>query len=549
MSDIDAAYPWRKKEFTRKELFSWFRCLASEKEYASLWKKTKDVGLLEKAGFFFDNTTSKEKSNYFSQKNIKKINTPFTPLKSKKDEVFVILMTGSFAPFHEGHLNALKLAEECLIKKGHPLIASYISPSHDVYVSTKDGGSTAPYNAETRIETINDLLGKNPSKITRFVDFWESVGVDKALNFTTVRKRLRLYLEEKYKRSVKVACVFGADNAFFSEVFYDEPECSICIGRGGREKPNVGFFVDANHPASSTQIRKTKLSIKEKIFENKKKIYVLRDEEKWSFTHYKNKEKKEELKKAYRLFCQNIERAIQKAFENEKNFFLLNMPLEEQIKIFPKHENVITVDPCFKKQSKSYFPLSRKFLVSGQQRKTAGFAKRPFERSRRINKEKEFVLCDDDCSTGETIRKARNLLERKGVKISSCYIALDAFVKHKGLNRNDVFDCADLRDFLLGSYHGGLVVSAGNKTYRVPYIFPWVNLVQRMRMPKGKSFQFSLDVLDANAVFFESLSFSVTVDDFFVAQKVFFLDSGFPSRTPAMVLCQQLKHDYLALYR
>lgn len=264
MIEIDKAYPWRKKDFTKKELFSWLRCLASEKEYADLWRKTKDIELLEKAGFFFDNTTSKEKKDYFSSKNIKKINTPFVSVKNKREELFVILMTGSFAPFHEGHLNALTLAEKCLLEKGYPLIASYISPSHDVYVSTKDSGSTIPYNAEKRIEIINDFLAETNSEIPRFVDFWESLGVNKALNFTTVRKRLQLYLEEKYNRPVKVACVFGADNSCFSEVFYDEPECSICVGRNNKEKPKTGFFIEANHPASSAQIRKTKSLEKEK---------------------------------------------------------------------------------------------------------------------------------------------------------------------------------------------------------------------------------------------------------------------------------------------
>lgn len=175
--------------------------------------------------------------------------------------------------------------------------------------------------------------------------------------------------------------------------------------------------------------------------------------------------------------------------------------MEEQIKIFPKNKNILTIDHCFKEQSSAYFPLSRKFILSGNQKKSVGFIKRPFESLSVIDKEKEFVLCDDDCATGETINKAKELLKKQGVKISSCYIALDEFLLHKNINKDEVYDCVDLRDFLLGSYQGGLVVSVGNKVYRVPYIFPWVTLIKRAKLPSEKSIQFSLDVLEANIIF------------------------------------------------
>jgi len=52
---------------------------------------------------------------------------------------YVLFMLGSFAPFHDGHIDAIVSAENALQNMGYSLSAVVISPHGDKYVSDKIG--------------------------------------------------------------------------------------------------------------------------------------------------------------------------------------------------------------------------------------------------------------------------------------------------------------------------------------------------------------------------------------------------------------------------
>ena len=59
--------------------------------------------------------------------------------KDKKDVKNVILLTtGALNPVHKGHINNLKLAQDCLESKGFVVEKIYLSPSSDIYLKQKE---------------------------------------------------------------------------------------------------------------------------------------------------------------------------------------------------------------------------------------------------------------------------------------------------------------------------------------------------------------------------------------------------------------------------
>jgi hypothetical protein len=75
-------------------------------------------------------------------------------------------------------------------------------------------------------------------------------------------------------------------------------------------------------------------------------------------------------------------------------------------------------------------------------------------------------------------------------------------------------DVGDVRDFLVGSKQGGLVVRLPTgDVARVPYMAPYVRLSSRMSIPLEAELELSRMLWLANAQFFESLPLSLRVAD------------------------------------
>ncbi len=105
--------------------------------------------------------------------------------------------------------------------------------------------------------------------------------------------------------------------------------------------------------------------------------------------------------------------------------------------------------------------------------------------------EGEYVLVDDDISTGFTTRTITDMLDTYNVKIS----AVQSLVP---LNRN-LYDVVDARDFILGAEHGGLTVAVGEETTRVSYMHPFVNLVTRAKLSSSAAVKMSASLWRLNA--------------------------------------------------
>lgn len=86
----------------------------------------------------------------------------------------------------------------------------------------------------------------------------------------------------------------------------------------------------------------------------------------------------------------------------------------------------------------------------------------------------DYILVDDDISTGWTMQQVSSMLTRKNINI----IGTSSLIE----KTSNLFDVVDLRDFILGSHHGGLTVKLANKVTRLPYMQPYANLITRAKL-------------------------------------------------------------------
>lgn len=118
-----------------------------------------------------------------------------------------------------------------------------------------------------------------------------------------------------------------------------------------------------------------------------------------------------------------------------------------------------------------------------------------------------FYLFDDDIHTGRTMQFAKDYLEKYGnIKINAC-ISLNIN------NDNSKSEILDLRDFLIGnSWYNGLgVTTKHNKKLRVPYILPFINVLDRCSILEYK--EFSREILEVNYMFYKDLKIKIKTLD------------------------------------
>lgn len=188
-------------------------------------------------------------------------------VKNKKN--VVLLTTGSFDPFHKGHINMMNIAESyCTEKLDYNVIACYMSPSHDDYVSSKmkkyyKGNIGEKYNIKKRIDIMKKLINNN-NRDNLLIDPWESTMNNGHLTFTKIIIRLKNFLNNFIDNHVDVIYVYGEDHIDFSKLFLKDYE-SICVQRnpGANKSYKVNDFTyfiscQENYGLSSTAIRDKK---------------------------------------------------------------------------------------------------------------------------------------------------------------------------------------------------------------------------------------------------------------------------------------------------
>ena len=530
---------------------------------------------MERAGFFDDGLSRQERKNLGLDSTHQHPahgvwQTPLPVLTATDDRPLVVLLaTGAFAPLHAGHAGMMEAARQACQNQGCNVIAGYFSPSHDLYVQSKDGGRAAILTAGVRIHEARTALETDDAwqhSAHWLVDGWESQGVSRPLNFTDVAKRLGLYLRRQLGRDVRVAFVFGSDNADFAEAF-TEHGLGVCVSRPGYgstradiSKAPVGLDggclqVEGRWDISSTQVR---------IERNQAKAaatplpamgsYVLRDEGEWATSHWQDRIDARILSLAWDEFARSVKKHLQKAFLEHAilpNRYLLpdallhwpqptrweEVHLEQQLAIvraWQAEGTLLNLDPCSDRlPGVIAWPWSRRFRVSTLQARPHSYGVRPGGALPQALPS-QAILVDDDRATGATLQSALAALSGKTI------LADMRFLVPASLPGRNIFDVVDCRDFLPGAREGGLVVEVGEETYRVPYMAPFVDLATRARIPPTQTQALSRRLWTAAAEFFTHMPIELRVMDMDAASRRAFLRMGFDGHMALDALCQAM---------
>ena len=534
-------HPWRAAGFGRPgDWFGLGRLLAREPEYAALWRATHDLLALERAGLIDDRMTRAEVRALENPMEAHAFTTPLPDVAGVDEDtpVVVLLATGSFAPFHDGHRTMMRAAEQVCVDRGWHVAAHYMSPSHDLYVARKDAGRCADYPANLRLDLMRAALVSEDQGAPILVDPWEALVAPRAVNFTTVRRRLARYLAHHTGRRIRVVCVFGADNADFADVFAD-PDDAVCVGRTGFALPTRVAGAPLAHPASSTMVRRAA-----KILAHPNDTvhpphaggtYLLRDEGSWATAHWADRVPQADLDQAWMRFGQRVRHILEQAFVGQAtaptSFAVMNRDEQlARVHEWARHTPVVSLDVGVSGGPIVHWPRSRTFAVCGHQHRSEGWVVRPGYTDP-TDLPHQAVLVDDDTATGGSLARATAELRTRGVDV----LGTRLLVPEAG--HDCIFDVVDLRDFLPGARDSGLVVGTAADLMRVPYMAPFVDLATRARIPQGHSWGVSARLWTAAQDFFAGLPTVLTVADMAPSARTAALRQHVDPALPLSVWC------------
>lgn len=103
----------------------------------------------------------------------------------------------------------------------------------------------------------------------------------------------------------------------------------------------------------------------------------------------------------------------------------------------------------------------------------------------------EFVLVDDDIASGATKDYMFQKFRKAGIGFPA-FVSMESVYNKKYIGR--VFDIVDIRDFIPNSKNGGLLCFTDNGLRRIPYLYPQVDLVSRMKLTKDAAILFTRDL-------------------------------------------------------
>lgn len=535
--------------------------------YHFLWNEKANLSFKERSqhlfdcGFFQDRFESNIEAQCVTDTSL--FTTPINKINNKPGKKIVLLSTGAFSPIHNGHISMMEAAKERLEKDGFNVVGGYLSPSHDDYVSTKKYGD-AKMSASHRVH-LCQLAVLNSKWL--MVDPWESLYLKTDINFTDVLLRLQSYLN-KYFDNIEVWYVCGADNYKFSLVFEKFNGC-VVVGREGynsniieldsiKYTQNVSSY--ANYSSSLARRWNPQLmpeNVSKKYFRWKKdllhvglkrqhKTYVLRDDWTWAFNDWI----KSKIDTSKAEFVKNkFKSGLIKAIKN--SFIQVNSPdipididvivydLKDQIEFISNietNEKLINLDICT--NDKKGLNLSRQFALADGQISSNKLIARPGynEMDEQISMipAGEYTLIDDDISTGTTINMVLGILP-ESIRINKIRTLLD-FSTRKD-EYLEPFDVVDLRDFILGSKDGGLVVSGLNgELMRAPYILPFISLISRASILPSAEKEFSKQILRLNIELFQNLP-ELSIKDFDCYSRKFLFFLGYTeNNSPIQIL-------------
>lgn len=446
------------------------------------------------------------------------------------NEIFILLNTGSYAPTHAGHINMMKKAKEKIKSLGlssNPIMV--MSPSHDKYVLTKSE-DISHWNINNRIEKLYEEVALFPkdSDDVYLVDTWEAVCCDYPVNFTDV---IIKYIKDLDKLNInyKIGYVFGSDNEEFIFPFENLSKedkskfYAICVERDNypfhinSKEENIIYIksdIDYSH-LNSRSIRKkiiNEKSFKYKSFycDNEKSFYAVREDsdlalKKW-IEKYPNK--KEVLQRSYKEFHEGLKKVLSLYTKHKTQTIELDVQREIVSKI---NEKSLNLDVGTHELSTYMINYGRVFLPGAVQAIPEEMVKRPENTVETNIPPGEYIFVDDDIASGKTFELMSKILGEKGIIFKDKVNLTQKYCEKIDIEYN-LFDIVDTKDFLLGSYSGGLICKIQDKVIRLPYFSKYINLYTRATIPYSDISSFNRKILSLNKIFFKQNPFLMSAD-------------------------------------
>lgn len=538
--------------------------------YAAIYRATKSLELVERAGFFDDKLDDRHTpSRYYA------LDFDTTPIQHLSDRLtthppgrtaYVLLTTGGFSPVHRGHIAMMEAAKRHLECQGKSVLGGYLSPSHDSYVSKKYGGAAA-LAAHHRIELCQKALVEHPWIM---VDPWEARYTPRTVNFTNVIERLHGYISRRFPslHEIRIVYVCGSDNAEFAHAFRYGGGDMICVGRAGStehfarlrhefypERDRIHFLKPTRASGCSSRMVRagSHADIPASIRSHYQKLvatsqqpstsqsYLIRDEGSWATAPWNTKYDRNVLEQSYHRFAKRLGRLIEQSFagpstpDQPRTVSCRYLHLAKQHALIALlTQKTISLDAAT--PGTHNLSLSRAFSLSDGQHTSLGLVERPG--SLPLNEQCQnipagsYTLIDDDIGSGFTMRHIASKLPTR--------VTINAWTILSKIDPNapaDVLDIIDTRDFLVGARDGGLVVKLPDGTLaRAPYALPYVSLISRAKIPPSQEIALSKKIWRLNHDWYKKFS-SLTLSDTSPHFQKLMRYIGFASTTPMHRIC------------
>lgn len=482
--------------------------IAKDSIYSELYNKHGENYVIN-AGYFENDNQNNCFTDEELIESLKFLSTPLPKIEELQDNSIILLNTGCYNPIHQHHILMMDIAKHEMEQKGFHVAKGYFTPDADTYVKTK---SELYYNINQRCELINKTL---ESFYWLTVDPWSATYVDTDVNFSTIYRRLELYIEKYLGRKVPIYYVCGSDRGNFSYTFEDK---TIVIERSKivEVEPNnmvVNVIKNDIHPNANYFSYNVPLSDSSS-----------QQRESWSLETFPKLEKK---KLILRIDTKNsFFGDILNDFYSEVNFN--NISVQERI-FNSLDKNTISLDSLL--IDRFHLEISRFYNLGGydfvQYNNRIG-SDSLIEQIDRIPKGVSLYLFDDDIYTGGTLRFARKLLKDHDILGEITLVKTNI----------EQYEVLDLRDFILGDINNGLAIKAPNgDTFRVPYIYPFVDPYARASVIEP--IKFSEHIWNVNYTLFNISYPKITVG----SSKAFdcFKYIGFDDNTLIVDICKYFR--------
>lgn len=495
--------------------------------YRSMVEHGSNYSDLLNSGWINTSYSDKENKENF---NIYSSNLPNHIFTSKKDEICILLNTGSYAPSHFGHIEMMLQAKIAVEAKGYNIDMIVLSPSHDNYVLNKSK-DIKDWNIYRRIHSLQKTIKEFPfyNKFDQSlfsIDTWESLFCNYPVNFTDVIFKIEQNINNYLNKKVKIFYVFGSDNNLFIDTFKFIPTdlknkyFAVCVQRDGypieTKENSENIIYTTNIKFFSVKSR----SIRKKINENnflqlthkETDIYGVRLDTSFALKNWINKypQYENQLKDSYSVFSQKLKLGLFKSTQVQTESILEIEQKKYVLDLINENSNILNLDSCTNYFGNQYnLEFSRLFSLCSSQEYPISVVSRDSDNKNIIPGDYWFV--DDDIASANTVKLVKQKLISEGIHITKEISLLDIFIK-RNFPSKTIYDIVDTRDFLLGTNGGGLVCQTINGNIRFPYFSPWINLYTRAKIPYKNIKEFNLFILKCNIDFFEKNSF-ININD------------------------------------